>query len=570
MRTVLLLLVPGLAMAQFGSFATNGDGSVLYFSSSLVLRDAQDPEHGKIYRVDSSGVKLVFKRERVDPAPAPGGIRLPQSTNSYNMYAVQVSRDGGRLVVSSRGTCIGGPACNTIFVGSVEVGDPTSLNFGVDGFGFLSGNGRHLLVSPFPYSFERSLTLLDLQSGRSSSIADTSIPGTSRRFVADNGSSVVLNSGRLSILHGGLIEQLPESDAAEPTIDAEGRTIVYTHGNARALRVISLPEKRVSEIVRFPNGVYSPMLSADGRRVMFLAPDDAQRSQVWIVDTTGSNPRRITDDAQGVGQATMSDDGKKVWFHSGGGAVFQLDIESRVAVERIGRTAPFSEISVMTPGSVATIRGSGLRNDSIVAAGFPLPLELGGTSVKVKGLAAPILRVTPTEITFQVPWETPAGPDYASVEVEPELNSSPFQTGLIRTGWQVVATSERILRESDDSQYALAVHEDWSSALTAANPARPGEVVHLYGTGFGKVMETPPDGMPAAAGSQSSTVERVRCGRPTSAVPLEVLYSGVAPGILGYYQIDVRVPEDATVPILAIYCSASANLGSGGWLRVGN
>lgn len=573
MRALLVMLVPGLAIAQFGSFATNGDGSVLYFSSDLVLRDAQDPEHGKIYRVDSSGVKLVFKRERIDPPPPSSpGDRSPRFTNPYHMYAVQVSRDGERLAIVSSGSCIGGPACGIAQTGRVEVGDSSTLTFGASGYGFLSRNGRYLLAAPLAVFGGVSLSLVDFQSGNSETTEGAPIPRYApygqRRSVADNGAAVFADGGAPLLIHGGRIEPLPDSGASSAAIDAEARTIVYTRGYPGALRVMSLPDKKVTEIARFPNGVASPEISADGGRVMFLAQDLSRKLQVWAIDTAGSNLRQVTKEPFGVVQATMSDDGKKIWFHSFGGAVFQVDIDSGVTVERIGRTPNFYSLSSMAPGSAATIRGWGVRDDAVAATGFPLPIDLGGTRVKVKGFDAPLLRVTPTEITFQAPWETPPSVDVTKVEVELESNTSPFKFGSPRTSGQILATREAIVKDSGD-YYALAVHEDWSAIVDEANPARPGEIIHLYGTGFGPVVETPATGMPPANRSQSSTVERVKCDRPLLLNAIDVLYSGLAPGTVGYYQIDIRVPTDAVAPSMSFTCRASMNFGASGYLRIG-
>ena len=55
------------------------------------------------------------------------------------------------------------------------------------------------------------------------------------------------------------------------------------------------------------------------------------------------------------------------------------------------------------PGSVATILGANLSRETIPAAGFPLLRRLGGVSVTVDGIPAPLLLVSPTQIRFQVP-----------------------------------------------------------------------------------------------------------------------------------------------------------------------
>ena len=63
------------------------------------------------------------------------------------------------------------------------------------------------------------------------------------------------------------------------------------------------------------------------------------------------------------------------------------------------------------PGSLVTIGGSGLAletlsADALLASGnLSLPDLLGGAQVAVGGLAAPLLRVEPTKVTFQVPFD---------------------------------------------------------------------------------------------------------------------------------------------------------------------
>jgi len=70
-------------------------------------------------------------------------------------------------------------------------------------------------------------------------------------------------------------------------------------------------------------------------------------------------------------------------------------------------------------GSIAAIFCRGLTGitETIQAAGFPLPRELGGVRVTIGGVPAPILAVAPVEgyyqINVQVPWEARFGPDGA-------------------------------------------------------------------------------------------------------------------------------------------------------------
>jgi uncharacterized protein (TIGR03437 family) len=111
----------------------------------------------------------------------------------------------------------------------------------------------------------------------------------------------------------------------------------------------------------------------------------------------------------------------------------------------------------------------------------------------------------------------------------------------------------------------LAIHGDWSSIVTPANPARPGEILHIYGAGFGRVDDPPPTGMPSPADPPARTVVRVTCWTwgtdNISQLDVEVLFSGLAPGLAGYYQLDIRLPGANIRPAFQFYCNGEGNTG---------
>ena len=92
-----------------------------------------------------------------------------------------------------------------------------------------------------------------------------------------------------------------------------------------------------------------------------------------------------------------------------------------------------------------------------------------------------------------------------------------------------------------DGTLAVAQHADFS-LVTAERPAAPGEVVTLYAAGLGPVDGVfLSDGDPAPPSPLATTLIRVAVtigGRPA-----ETLFAGLAPGAVGLYQINVRVPS---------------------------
>jgi uncharacterized protein (TIGR03437 family) len=81
--------------------------------------------------------------------------------------------------------------------------------------------------------------------------------------------------------------------------------------------------------------------------------------------------------------------------------------------------------------------------------------------------------------------------------------------------------------------------------VTPANPARANEVIHLYGVGFGLVDPTPPTGTPAPSDPPAHTVFPIMCSTASGTggqLQVPVLFSGLALGLVGYYQLDIRIP----------------------------
>lgn len=71
--------------------------------------------------------------------------------------------------------------------------------------------------------------------------------------------------------------------------------------------------------------------------------------------------------------------------------------------------ASFTAGAPVSPGELASIFGTNLASAAIGADVKPLPTNLNGLTVTVNGELAPLVYANPTQINFQVPWDTPAG-----------------------------------------------------------------------------------------------------------------------------------------------------------------
>jgi len=99
-------------------------------------------------------------------------------------------------------------------------------------------------------------------------------------------------------------------------------------------------------------------------------------------------------------------------------------------------------------------------------------------------------------------------------------------------------------------------------------PAKPGDVLTIYGTGFGVTSPVFPSGeLPDRAGP---TVEKARVSLGlVDLADTDVLYCGAAPFLAGVYQLNSRVPAnlpDGDYPLMLRLGNAATP--SGGLLTI--
>lgn len=218
--------------------------------------------------------------------------------------------------------------------------------------------------------------------------------------------------------------------------------------------------------------------------------------------------------------------------------------------ESIVNAASFTS-GLASPGGLGTIFCSNLKGiGSVVrAVGFPLPYEVAGVSVSVGGFPAPLLAVADwngwQQINFQVPFEM------AGLSSDPHRGTPDFQSADVvvkQNGNWGMATVRFDLAppevfQLDGAQGGAIQHASDYRLVTASDPAERGEAVIVYATGLGAVEPALPSGQPAPLRPLSLTVEE-----PTVTIggrPAPVLFSGLAPTLVGVYQLNVQIPDDA-------------------------
>jgi len=211
--------------------------------------------------------------------------------------------------------------------------------------------------------------------------------------------------------------------------------------------------------------------------------------------------------------------------------------------------ASFAPGAPIAPGSIASIFGENLADTSdpataegIVASSLPLPTTLGGAMVRVNGIPAQLFYVSRKQINFLMPPEL-GDAAQGSVTVIVGASLSNPQTVSLATfapGIFQLANGQGAILIANTATVAAPVT---SIAGSQARPANPGEFITIYCTGLGPVTNQPPTGAPASSSplSITTTAPAVRVGN----IPATVSFSGLAPGFVGLYQVDVQIPPSA-------------------------
>jgi uncharacterized protein (TIGR03437 family) len=206
--------------------------------------------------------------------------------------------------------------------------------------------------------------------------------------------------------------------------------------------------------------------------------------------------------------------------------------------------ASFAAGAPVAPGSLISIFGIDLTADGDAASGLPLPPKLGGASLRIGGVAVPLVHATPPyQIDAQVPWEL-AGQTAADLTITTDglagnhigVAIAPYAPGIFTAD------------SSGSGQGAVLIN---STTLLAApqsspwqgRPAKRGEWLNVFCTGLGAVSMQPASGAGAPADPPATTLTPVHV--KIGGLDAEVNFSGLAAGYAGLYQVNVRTPDSA-------------------------
>ena len=553
---LLLVAFAHPACAQFSGLSATGDGSSVYFSSHLRLRGSADSFDAKVFRTSGQTPTLFQSQQR--------GQQFGWTWDSfYDLLAPQVSSDGSTVAYTGVRACYGGSGCLAVQTAQGTLADSSGRTLLSDtGYVNLSPNaqyalffGRNTFVPMVPPA-----ELISLATG-----ARTTVPypigAQARRRVANDGTVVIFDWGVIRLWQVAAVQTL------------SGVSITFTpFTNAEPLLFISADARRL--VYQTPNGLARYDRAAAAEEILTTAAPssasiDDDATVVAYVDPVDSQihlaapPRQLTHEAEGISEVTLSGDGRVAFAVTRLGRLLRIDVASGMMTEIVPRTPSLanplqpsvvtSVFGAISPGSLIPLMGLGLSASTEVATP-PLPRTLADVRVRIAGMDAAIQSVSPDIVWLQVPWELP---EQQAASFEFLSGDSPFETAPGTVEVQTLAP--RIFTSVDTTNgYNLdvvAVHQDWSGLVTPENPAQSGEIITLYFNGLGPVTPAVATGEASPAENPARVTGPFRCQfLDSTANDSQIYFAGLAPGMVGIYQVSLQVPAGLPTSPVTVDC----------------
>lgn len=194
-----------------------------------------------------------------------------------------------------------------------------------------------------------------------------------------------------------------------------------------------------------------------------------------------------------------------------------------------------SKQALVSPGSIISVLGSQLAQSTTKASTSPLPTNLGGSSILLAGQRAPLFLTSTGQINAVVPYGIAVNTTQQVAVVRGGALSVPEPVNMAAAGPGIFTTNGLGTGQGN------IIGNDTGKIADATHPVKVGEAIIIYCTGLGEVSPPVEAGHPAPQSPMSHTLIQ-----PTVTVggkQAKVMFSGLAPLMVGMNQVNVVVPE---------------------------
>jgi uncharacterized protein (TIGR03437 family) len=440
---------------------------------------------------------------------------------------------------------------------------------------FLSGNGGAAAtcslttptVTEGPYWVEEQLFRSDVRTDPSTGVARTGVPLTlTINVVNSNTNCAALAGAYIDIWHCDAIGIYSD----EPSYNPGGGTGNVTTSGQKFLRGYQITDANgqvnfttiypgwysgrtihIHVRIRTYNGAtaltnYTTQVFFDdtvNNKVLALAPYNARTSSR---DTTNATDSVYTTAGSNASSMLVT----PVAGGSGYAASITIDMAAVTTTAATPVVAPNAMVNAASgtpgasPGSWLSIFGTDLSSVSYAltssdVVGSELPTSLKNVSVAIDGKAAYVDYVSAEQLNVLVPSDTNTGTVLVTVTNSGGTSASVTTTmQAILPGLFTLANYVRAVRVSDGA--IINGTGAAETGYTTAAAASAGDIIELYGTGFGPTTASVPAGLVFTGAYPTSNTVTVTIG----GIAAPVSFAGlVGPGL---YQMNVTVPAGLT------------------------
>jgi uncharacterized protein (TIGR03437 family) len=286
-------------------------------------------------------------------------------------------------------------------------------------------------------------------------------------------------------------------------------------------RVQSSADPAGSALFRFQPASLDGYFSAGTPVTLTATAQPGFRFRRWAGDLDGTNP---TASFPVNGPTTV---------------IARMDRVPYIAPAGVVNAAGVTRTPAVAAGSIIAIYGESLAPSTQAGPASPLAQTIAGVVVQMYDRVLPLFFVSPTQINALLPSDIPPG----NYSLTVRSSGMPDVSGT----FTVVRNAPGLFGNLIDSTlYAAAMHADGTLVLPSS-PARRGELVTLFGTGFGPYSPAPPDGFVVPATPVYPLADAVVLVAGDVAIAPQ--WARAAPGMLGLAAIQFQVPQEPPTPL---------------------
>ncbi|MEO8128544.1 MAG: hypothetical protein ABJF23_26635 [Bryobacteraceae bacterium] len=227
-----------------------------------------------------------------------------------------------------------------------------------------------------------------------------------------------------------------------------------------------------------------------------------------------------------------------------------------IAAGGVVRSLQFGGGATIAPNTWIEIYGSALSGTTRSWTGSDFqgsqaPTKLDETSVSIGGQAAFVAYVSPNQVNVLVPSDVAPGAQQLTVSTGVGI-SAPYSVDVESVQPGIFSMAKYAGGLLAGGQFAMPAD---TVAGVVSRPARPGEGITFYGTGFGSVIPRVRAGVIAPQATSTDLPFSVLFGQTRAAVN----YAGLSPGSVGLYQFNVTVPAGISGDAVPLTFSLGGN-----------